>query len=202
MKELKAPVLLLIPCACERAPLLKHGRSVTPLWCGLPSRLVNKRTRVKRKVDSPATVGGGDASYWRRKRLAPVLTLSCEGGIHPTLKLRSAVVRSTCDLDSFLGLLLYLIVCGWKALHVMPKHCCVPLCKSNGLRNPELCYLKLPPKENIRNASLRNVSLTREWQGQLKLPKHQVCHVLASLHRRRIQVRNETQVAAFNSRAA
>ncbi|KAL1478124.1 hypothetical protein MTO96_035203 [Rhipicephalus appendiculatus] len=37
----------------------------------------------------------------------------------------------------------------------MPKNCCVPLCKSNASRNPELCYHELPSKENLRNAWLR-----------------------------------------------
>ncbi|XP_077542300.1 THAP domain-containing protein 11-like isoform X1 [Haemaphysalis longicornis] len=40
----------------------------------------------------------------------------------------------------------------------MPKNCCMPLCKSNALRNPELYYHELPSNEDLRKAWLRNIS--------------------------------------------
>ncbi|KAL1474276.1 hypothetical protein MTO96_021122 [Rhipicephalus appendiculatus] len=62
----------------------------------------------------------------------------------------------------------------------MPKNCCVPLCKSNASRNPELCYHELPSKENLRNAWLRNISREGTDKGSHWQPSSRT--VVCSLH--------------------
>ncbi|KAL3187024.1 hypothetical protein MRX96_026117 [Rhipicephalus microplus] len=62
----------------------------------------------------------------------------------------------------------------------MPKHCCVPLCKSNPSRYPELRYHELPSKENLRNAWLRNISRVGSDKGSRWEPSSRT--VVCSLH--------------------
>ncbi|CAN8000999.1 unnamed protein product, partial [Ixodes hexagonus] len=62
----------------------------------------------------------------------------------------------------------------------MPKNCCVPRCKSNAERNPELCYHELPSRENLRDAWLQNNSRQGSNKGSRWQPSSRT--VVCSLH--------------------
>lgn len=62
----------------------------------------------------------------------------------------------------------------------MPKNCCVPRCKSNSSKTPDVCYHEFPAKEQLRDAWLHNISRQgidkgREWKPSSR-------SVVCSLH--------------------
>lgn len=78
----------------------------------------------------------------------------------------------------------------------MPINCCVPLCKLNAPRRPELSYHSCRRKKTSGMPGCR----TFPDKGVTRAAKLQSHCVFASLHRRRLRGRNETHVAASNSR--
>lgn len=62
----------------------------------------------------------------------------------------------------------------------MPKNCCMPFCKSNASRNPELYYHELPCNEDLRKAWLRNISRQGSDKNSQWQPSSRA--VVCSLH--------------------
>ena len=71
-------------------------------------------------------------------------------------------------------------MCRWVTEHAMPKNCCVPRCKSNAARDPELCYHELPSREKFWDAWLKNISRECSEKGSQWQPSSR--SVVRSLH--------------------